>query len=497
MQSDAQLAKLAGEGHERAFEALVRRYRKPLLAYCRRLTSSDSCAEDALQQGLLQAWTAIRTGAEVQDPRAWLYRIVHNVAISSQRRPRPILVEIDDTVSAGGADHEAERRMAAREALEGLAALPEMQRDVLVSTAVDGLSHEEVAHALGLTSGAVRGLVYRARATLRAAAAAVLPGPLIGWSLRSAARGGSPGVAEALAGGGSAGLGVLLVKGGAIAVTAGAIATAGIAVDQDHDRSPRTRDAGGAAAQRPTGLRSGAATLTHDRLVADSTGRAPSRGRGRSSGSDDKGGAAEPGDDSGGQRRSGSGSDQAGEGRGGTRGGPGQSSGDNDGGSRSGTSGSGESSGSSGRGGSSATTVPGSGSSGRGGSGRSSGGSGSGSSGGGPGPSGGSGSGSSSGSGSRSGSRSSGSGGGSTPGGSGSTGGTTETGSGSTPGGPSGSTSGSSSPGGGELTSTAPVTDGSSPGGPPATTTIAAPSSGGADGGPKGSDLSGGGRGPG
>ena len=89
-------------------------------------------------------------------------------------------------MGANGADHEAERRMAVREALEGLAALPEMQRDVLVSTAVDGLSHEEVAHALGLSSGAVRGLVYRARATLRAAAAAVLPGPLIGWSLRSA-----------------------------------------------------------------------------------------------------------------------------------------------------------------------------------------------------------------------------------------------------------------------------------------------------------------------
>ncbi len=339
-QSDAQLAKLAGEGHERAFEALVRRYRKPLLAYCRRMTSSEASAEDALQQGLLQAWTAIRTGSEVRDPRAWLYRIVHNVAISSQRRPRPIPVEIEDTVCANGADHEAERRMAVREALEGLAALPEMQRDVLVSTAVDGLSHEEVAHALGLSSGAVRGLVYRARATLRAAAAAVLPGPLIGWSLRSAERGGSPGLTEALAGGGSAGLGALLVKGGAIAVTAGALATAGIAADEDHHRAHPAGAGAGIAAQRQSGSRTGAPTLAHDRLVADSTGRMPGASNGGSGNSDDRGGAAEPGDDSGGHGGRGSGRDHASEHGGGTRGGRGSSSGRDDGGAQSGRGGS-------------------------------------------------------------------------------------------------------------------------------------------------------------
>ncbi len=448
-QSDPQLAKLAGEGHERAFEALVRRYRKPLLGYCRRLTSSEASAEDALQQGLLQAWTAIRTGAEVRDPRAWLYRIVHNVAISSNRRPRSIPVEIEDTVCANGADYEAERRMAAREALEGIAALPVMQRDALVSTAVDGLSHEEVADALGLSSGAVRGLIYRARATLRAAAAAVLPGPLIGWSLRSAERGGSPGLAEALAGGGSAGLGALLVKGGAIAVTAGALATAGIAADEDHHRAHRAGDGTGAAAQRQSGSRSGAPTLAHDRLVADSTGKMPRTSHGGSGGRNAHGGAAESGDDSGGHGGRGSGGDHASEDGGATPGGPGPNSGRDDSGSRSGPGGFGAS------GGSDASSGPGR-----------SGGDSSGS-GGGPGPSGGR----------------------SSP--DGSRGGTDQgsAGSGSSPGGTGDGSGGSSGPGGGELTTTtasaaAPVSSASSPGGPPATTTAAASSSG--SGGPGG-----------
>ena len=229
-QSDAQLATLARAGHERAFEALVRRYRRPLLAYCRRIGSSGVNPEDTLQQALLQAWTAIRTGVEVRDPRAWLYRIVHNVAVSNQRRPVLVPVELQDTAGANGADHEAEQRMAARAALAGLAALPQLQREVMVGTAVDGLSHEELASALGLSSGAVRGLIYRARATLRAAAAAVLPAPVIGWALRSGS-GRASGVVEALGGGGSAGLGGILLKGGVIAATAGAIATAGISTN--------------------------------------------------------------------------------------------------------------------------------------------------------------------------------------------------------------------------------------------------------------------------
>ena len=73
--------------------------------------------------------------------------------------------------------------MAAREALAGLAALPDLQRQVMVSTALDGASHEEVATALGLSTGSVRGLIYRARSTLRAAAAAVIPAPVIEWAL--------------------------------------------------------------------------------------------------------------------------------------------------------------------------------------------------------------------------------------------------------------------------------------------------------------------------
>jgi RNA polymerase sigma factor (sigma-70 family) len=273
-QPDSKLLQLARAGHERAFEALVQRYRRPLLNYCRRLSRSEVSAEDALQQALLQAWIALSGGeSEIKDVRAWLYRIVHNVAISSLRRPVHDQVREDRAGDGNGADQEVERRLAIREALAGLASLPELQRQVMLSTALEGQSHHEVATALGLSHGAVRGLIYRARATLRAAAAAVMPGPLISWAARQdvGTGGRSAAIAETIAGGGSAGVAGVLLKGGAIVATAGALAgVAGVALHPGSHRShahkplsAQLRSAGAPlAGGRPTGnAASGAAAV--------------------------------------------------------------------------------------------------------------------------------------------------------------------------------------------------------------------------------------------
>jgi RNA polymerase sigma factor (sigma-70 family) len=224
-QSDARLVELARDGHERAFEALVHRYRKLLLSYCRRLLLSEARAEDALQQGLLQAWLAMRDGCEVRDAKAWLYRVVHNAAISALRCSGYDYVELDESLCGATArESDIDRRIAVREALAGLAALPETQREALLRTAVQGHSREQIAADLGLTGGAVRGLVYRARATLRAAATAFTPPQVVFWAARASGSG-SAHVAEIAGGTGSAGLLGLLLKGGAVVVSVGVLAT--------------------------------------------------------------------------------------------------------------------------------------------------------------------------------------------------------------------------------------------------------------------------------
>jgi RNA polymerase sigma-70 factor, ECF subfamily len=178
-QSDERLVSLARQGHEGAFETFVQRYRTQLLAYCRRMGLCQWRAEEVLQQALLQVWLALRSGTEVRDPRSWLYRIVHNGGVNAMRRtsddPARLTDAIDDRAAV--ADEASPRwPLAMREALDQVVALPQMQREAVVLTAVDGQTHREVASTLGISDDAVRGLLYRARATLRGAGAEISPG---------------------------------------------------------------------------------------------------------------------------------------------------------------------------------------------------------------------------------------------------------------------------------------------------------------------------------
>jgi RNA polymerase sigma factor (sigma-70 family) len=214
-QTDERLVALARQGHERAFDAIVERYRRPLLRACRRFLP-EARAEDALQQALLQAWRALQRGDEVKDLRAWLYRISHNTALNALRMSGYDHEELEESArgAVDGPEEEVERRAVVRQTLAGLAALPARQREALIRLSIEGASQEQVARDLGLSEGAVRQLVFRARGALRAAATAITPLPLAGWLA-----GGGGG---ALAAGGA---GATLAKVGAVAAIAGGVAS--------------------------------------------------------------------------------------------------------------------------------------------------------------------------------------------------------------------------------------------------------------------------------
>jgi RNA polymerase sigma factor (sigma-70 family) len=241
-QPDDRLLALVREGREQAFEALVHRYREPLLAYCRHLLPDAARAEDALQGGLLQAWVALERGTEVRDVKPWLYRIMRNEAIRIQKAPGRDHVELSESLeSAGTPDIDMERRMAVQQTLEGVAALPDLQRQALVQTALVGRSHGQVAAALGISEPAVRGLVYRARTTLRAALGAVCPFPLTTWAahfVRKFTQLDDSQSSLALGAGGTGVAGVL-AKSGVVVLSAGAVIAGGEALHSGIWAGPR------------------------------------------------------------------------------------------------------------------------------------------------------------------------------------------------------------------------------------------------------------------
>src|SRR6476646_4536892 len=109
--SDERLVVLARGGSERAFEAIVERYRGALLRAGRRYLP-EARAEDALQQAFIAAWSGLQRGDEVRDLRAWLYRIVHNTALNQLRVAGYDYAELDDSLklAADAPQEEMERR---------------------------------------------------------------------------------------------------------------------------------------------------------------------------------------------------------------------------------------------------------------------------------------------------------------------------------------------------------------------------------------------------
>jgi RNA polymerase sigma factor (sigma-70 family) len=228
-QSDARLVDLVRAGHSSAFEAIVQRYRKPLLGYCSRLLPA-SRAEDAVQQTFLKAYQAMVSGDAELTLRPWLYRIAHNASLNLLRQngwSHEALHENMDGVTRP--DQALELRERLRATVAAVQALPERQRDAVLLREIEGLSYEEIALALGVGDGAVRQLLHRARATLRAGLTTVTPlGLLERVTAALAGSGGGPTVrvADVAAG---AGLGAGAVKVGAAVLATGAIATGVVA----------------------------------------------------------------------------------------------------------------------------------------------------------------------------------------------------------------------------------------------------------------------------
>src|SRR5256885_172202 len=214
VQSDERLVELARDGHERAFEAIVERYGPALERYASRLVG-PSRGEDAVQQAFVNAHKALISESERKiELRPWLYRIVHNAALNALRSSREEQLLGDEAERLPLADDVFERRERLREALDAVAALPANQRDAILLRELEGRSHEEIALALGLSAGAARQQIFRARAALRAAATAMTPTPLLLRFFEMSAGSAASGTPD-IAMGAGAGLTAVLAKAGA------------------------------------------------------------------------------------------------------------------------------------------------------------------------------------------------------------------------------------------------------------------------------------------
>lgn len=300
-QPDWRLVKLVREGYENAFDEIVRRYGKPLIRYAAAIVSPNR-AEDVTQDAFSKALLALRGTDKEIELRPWLYRIVRNTALNDIRDQPPPAARLHEGIDGVETPAEAaERRAELADLLERLRALPDPQRAAIVMRELEGLSHEEIAGALGISGGGARQAIYRARRTLRNGAGMLVPLPLLQYLLGGGAATGAglagAGSAGLAAGTGGAGAGAAIKAGLATVLVVGSVA-GGVALHHANRQRGANVEAAGAAGDQAGGASVTPPLTEVDDISAsglddDHGGRGPGH----------RGGEAEPGDDHGGGPR--------------------------------------------------------------------------------------------------------------------------------------------------------------------------------------------------
>ena len=183
---DAELAVRVATGEPAAFEALMRRHNRALFRTARAILRDDAEAEDALQEAYLQAYRAIGNYRAEAKLSTWLARIVANEALGRVRKRArraeivPLQAGVSETEINEIPDenmNETPERSAQRTEMRRLLeaqidSLPDDYRVVFVLRAVQEMSVEETAEALGIPQATVRTRLFRARSLLREGLAA-------------------------------------------------------------------------------------------------------------------------------------------------------------------------------------------------------------------------------------------------------------------------------------------------------------------------------------
>jgi len=169
---------LAGE--TLLFELLMRRHNQRVYRTVRAILGADDEAEDVMQQTYLNAYAHLSSFAGQARFSTWLTSIAVNEALGRRRKSGTAALRIvkstagDDPIlhiRSNAPDPEQQVMTSELQQLleQEIMALPEHYRTVLVLRQVEGLSTEETAQSLGVTSDVVKTRLRRARVMLREA----------------------------------------------------------------------------------------------------------------------------------------------------------------------------------------------------------------------------------------------------------------------------------------------------------------------------------------
>lgn len=170
----AETLEIAGRSNrEDTFLRLIEQFGTALKRLAAAYVDREGDREDLFQEIALALWQAIPRFRREASERTWLYRIAHNIAISSSakayRRGRaegPIPDTFEPPSSSANAEQAFMRDESRRALLNSIRRLAAMDRQIILLH-FEGLSYTEIEEVTGLTEAAVATRLTRIRAKLK------------------------------------------------------------------------------------------------------------------------------------------------------------------------------------------------------------------------------------------------------------------------------------------------------------------------------------------
>ena len=139
-----------------------------------RLTGRPQDAEDLVQETYLRAWRSLHTYRPGTNPKAWLFRILHNAHIDRFRASSRTVATVDELEGQDPAFvvHETPETLVVSSLMDAevrraLVEIPEVFRACLILADLEGFSYQEIADILGIPRGTVMSRLFRGRRAMR------------------------------------------------------------------------------------------------------------------------------------------------------------------------------------------------------------------------------------------------------------------------------------------------------------------------------------------
>jgi len=168
---DSMRQERSGTGLRDQVSRLFEEARDDVYRYLLTLGLHPPQAQEAAQEVFLRLYATLRKGEEIQNPRAWVFRVAHNLGLkirARQHSEEPFEPELGARLATGGETPESE--LIQRERMlrfhNAVAGLSEQQRRCLFLR-MEGLRYQEIGSVLGISASAVGEFLRRAMLRLR------------------------------------------------------------------------------------------------------------------------------------------------------------------------------------------------------------------------------------------------------------------------------------------------------------------------------------------